>query len=95
MEWSSGVWFFAACFMSLKSVRMGGLRWNRVLHTGNFAPWELGSEVAARCRIVDECFEAFKLRKGKWVPCTLRVTNTASVHGTHFCLLYTSPSPRD
>jgi hypothetical protein len=26
---------------------------------------------------VDECFAAFKLKKGKWVPCTLRVTNTA------------------
>jgi hypothetical protein len=29
------------------------------------------------CRIVDECFAAFKLKKGKWVPCTLRITNTA------------------
>lgn len=29
------------------------------------------------CRLVDECFAAFKLKKGKWVPCTLRVTNTA------------------
>lgn len=29
------------------------------------------------CRIIDECFAAFKLKKGKWVPCTLRVTNTA------------------
>ena len=29
------------------------------------------------CRLTDTCYTAQKLKKGQWVSCTLRVTNTA------------------